>query len=116
MEITHAYYHEGVWKMLPLSKMIPFEDQAKIEDLVWRNDQRITDPKWSLYNWKQVMLKDGLYSIPKTEGEIVEVSEDDSGIDGSGPPYSKVDFKRVFRIKPSPKIKSLWHTTYTETI
>jgi hypothetical protein len=54
-----------------IAQAVEFEDQEGIVKLAWENDERITDPKWSLWKWKQFMLKEGLYTIPPTEIGVV---------------------------------------------
>lgn len=94
--LQHHSYKEALAAALKEAK--PFEDQQHIETLVYGHPSQLIDNRpVNYFSWKD-KLKDGLYSIPETEVEIVEVPEHQSGIDGSGPPYSKVDFEKVARI------------------
>jgi hypothetical protein len=74
-----------------LERSVPFEDKEAIETIICMHKGY----------FECVELTEGkIYTIPATEVEVVEVPEEDSGVDGSGPPYSPVDFKRVAHIKP----------------
>jgi hypothetical protein len=77
-----------------LKEAVEFEDQTQIK--VWAC--AIVNPNLAANNWQP---DEGLYTIPEQRVEIVEVPEEDPGIDSSGPPYAKVDFKKVARLVPS---------------
>jgi hypothetical protein len=97
-----------------LKEAIDFEDQDRIFRLIFPdlkaaekfqvgNDQGMFVSYRIGNQWYCRSLKKGLYNIPEIEVEIVEKPMDDSGIDGSGAPYSKVDFERFARLKESSK-------------
>lgn len=53
-----------------------------VKEELWKNDQRITGPGWSLYNWETKMLKDGdTFDLPEGMGfEGTLVDFDKNGI------------------------------------
>lgn len=81
-----------------IASAIEIEDQDGVADLCWRNDGRVHDPRWSLWNWKQVMLKEGVYTIPEMRVEILYYWEQEQCTKSVYDHWVRSDAKMVRRI------------------
>ena len=75
------------------------KDQEQAKDLIWeygdQHNKPIVKPGYTLL-------------IPGWTFKVEEKHAEDSGVDGSGPPYSKVDFESVaILIKESEKVETV---------
>jgi hypothetical protein len=93
-DVKIAYYNMQLESAK--NNAIPYEDQEKIQWLIVHNSPFREDDA------RPFEFKEGqIYSFDyQGRTKTVDVPEEDSGIDASGPPYAKVDFKKVIRLIP----------------